>query len=78
MENIENLTQALLNQKFAGEPATKVKTERLSLAVQRKDSATTADNFTSTLAGGSFMMSSLGSLFEKDGNISIIDIKVGL
>ena len=79
MENVENLASAVLTQKFAGEPATEVKTGRLSMAVQRADPSSSGKIGAST-GGGDFMMPNVGSLFGIEGNdtsgIPPVDTKV--
>ena len=79
MENVENLASAVLTQKFAGEPPTEVKTERLSMAVQRADPSSSGKIGAST-GGGNFMMPNVGSLFGIEGNdttgIPPVDTKV--
>ena len=79
MQNVENLASAVLTQKFAGEPPTEVKTERLSMAVQRADPSSSGKIGAST-GGGDFMMPNVGSLFGMVGNdtsgIPPVDTKV--
>lgn len=80
MENVENLASAVLTQKFAGEPATEVKTERLSMAVQRADPSGSGKIGAKT-GGGDFMMPDVAALFGIDGNntkkLPPVDTKVG-
>ena len=79
MQNLDNLAGAVMTQKFAGEPPTEVKTERLSMAVQRADPSSSGKVGGST-GGGDFMMPGVGSLFGMEGNdtsgIPPVDTKV--
>ena len=67
LENVENLATAVLNQKFAGEPPTEVKTERLSMAVERTNPSSFGKK-PATTGGGGFLMPDAGSLFGIEGN----------
>lgn len=79
LQNLENLAFAVLNQKFPGEPATEVVTDRLSMAVERTNPSSFGKK-PSTTGGGSFMMPDAGVLFGVDGNdtsgLSAVDTKV--
>lgn len=79
LQNVENLATAVLTQKFAGEPPTEVKTERLAMAVQRADPSATGKIGAAT-GGGDFMVPNVGSLFGMEGNdtsgIPPVDTKV--
>lgn len=67
LANVENLASAVLNQKFPGELPTEVKTERLSMAVERAHPSSFGKK-PATTGGGGFLMPDAGTLFGLEGN----------